>query len=328
MDACLVEKSESIIAKEVFDLISSYRRLPKNFVSCHSELCHSCMNIHYSKILDFIKENKPIVCILPAFPSKSPNKEKVLGNLPDFAEKISLGFLNKLCAEVSRIYPVGMKILICSDGRVFNDLLDISESNISDYKKEIQNIITNNQFHYLSTFDLDDVYPNLSFCAMREKLMTNYGNSKEVLRNSILAADSTRPSAKNVDAKRMFLGIKKFLFEDSLFQGQKKSKAQLHKESKLKAYELILRSNAWSDILEDIFPDAVRLSIHPHVCGSKKFGIRLVADESWITPWHGVVLESNNGFRLVKKKAAEELGAKLIFDEFGKASHYSLKGVH
>jgi len=68
----------------------------------------------------------------------------------------------------------------------------------------------------------------------------------------------------------------------------------------------------------------VRLSIHPQTCGAKKLGIRLVGNESWMTPWHGVAVESKKGYVLLKRSEAEALGAKLIYAADGRDSHYQL----
>ncbi len=58
---------------------------------------------------------------LPAFPFKSPNTStKVLGRLPDKAEEFALAHLNGLCAAIGDVYPPGAKLMIISDGLVYN----------------------------------------------------------------------------------------------------------------------------------------------------------------------------------------------------------------
>ena len=122
----------------------------------------------------------------------------------------------------------------------------------------------------------------------------------------------------------MYRGMTRFLKEDALKPSQTKSKTQIQKEAKAKSYQVIHRSNAWSELIEKQFPDAIRLSIHPQVCGSKKLGIRLISDESWMTPWHGVAVEFKDGIALLKNHEAISLGANLIRDAKGRASHYEL----
>ena len=69
----------------------------------------------------FVKTGQTLKMCLPAFPFKSANRTfKVLGTLPDKAEETSLDRLNYLCAEIGEVYKPGAKLLIISDGLVYN----------------------------------------------------------------------------------------------------------------------------------------------------------------------------------------------------------------
>ena len=80
-------------------------------------------------------------------------------------------------------------------------------------------------------------------------------------------------------------------------------------------------------MIAELFPHSVRLSIHPQGCGSKKLGIRLIGNESWMTPWHGVAVETPSGYFLMKRSEAEASGAELVKDERGRPSHYRLEAT-
>ena len=43
-----------------------------------------------------------------------------------------------------------------------------------------------------------------------------------------------------------------------------------------------------------------------------------------MTPWHGVALETKEGYVLLKRNKAIEMGAELIYDSSGRPSHYKL----
>jgi pyoverdine/dityrosine biosynthesis protein Dit1 len=93
-------------------------------------------------------------------------------------------------------------------------------------------------------------------------------------------------------------------------------------ESKAVAYEVIQRSNAWTRLLAQEFPHALRLSIHPQHPHSDKIGLRITrAADDWLTPWHGVVLLRANDYVLLKRYQAEELGAVLV-EKDGRPSHF------
>ena len=315
----IVEISEKILAE-----VMRYRRLPKEHKFCGDSKCSSCRSIHLLKIISAVKNKKPVTFVLPAFPGKSPNTNKVLGPMPDFAEKLSLSFLASLCERVKEIYFPGIEIIICSDGRVFSDVVGMQESHVTSYQTELDKLIDEMSLKDISTFNLDHVYKDLSFNQMRDELMKTYSNSSDFLKHKVRNGAKPGATPEEVEANRMYRGITRFLFEDSLFPGQEKSRAAIQRDAKSRAYEVIRRSNAWSELIEELFPEAVRLSIHPQACGSKKLGIRLVGNESWMTPWHGVAMETSDGHILVKRGVAEELGAKLIHDSLGRPSHYKL----
>lgn len=316
----VIETSESILSE-----VMRFRRLPKENRVCNDNQCNSCSSVYLPKITSAVERGIPVSFVLPAFPGKSPNLNKVLGHLPDLAEKLSLAFLGSLCEKVKSIYPPGIKIIICSDGRVFSDVVGMKEEHVSAYQSELDRLIKKMNLKDISTFNLDNVYEELSFDQMRDELMNSFGQSMGKLKNKIKNGAGEKPSNTEIEANRMYRGMTRFLFEDSLFPGQTKSRAAIQRDAKARAYDVIRRSNAWSDLIEEKFSYAVRLSIHPQGCGSKKLGMRLVGNESWMTPWHGVALETSNGFVLVKRRQAEELQAELIMDSSGRPSHYKLE---
>ena len=69
----------------------------------------------------FVKTQSMVRMCMPAFPFKSANKKyKVLGILPDRAEEVALARLDTMCAEIGAVYRPGAKLLIISDGLVYN----------------------------------------------------------------------------------------------------------------------------------------------------------------------------------------------------------------
>lgn len=286
--------------------------------------CVKCISAHYFKVLAAVEKGEPVLFALPAFPGKSPNPEKVLGHLPDYAEILALKFLGSLCTRVKEYYSPGIKIILCSDGRVFSDVIGIKEIHISAYQKEIERLINVMGLSDIVTFHLDDFYTNLSFSQMRDELMKKHGQSLGYLKHKVKNGGALNANLEEQEANRLYCGITRFLCEDSTYEGQSLSRSAIQKKSRSRAYEVIRRSQAWGDFLEERFPQAVRLSIHPQGCGSKKLGIRLIGNESWITPWHGVAVKTFDGHILLKRSEAEALGAELIHDDSGNASHYQL----
>lgn len=318
--------SDSVIevAKKIVYELMIFRRVPESPHSCIDIECFNCSSPHLPRIISAIEKKNPITFVLPAFPGKSPNPEKVLGPLPDLAEQLSLQFLGSLCQKIKQIYSPGVKIILCSDGRVFSDIVGMKEYHVGAYQAEMDKLIQELKLQDISTFNLDNFYQGYDFMQMRDELMNNYANSLENLKQKISNGKQASACPDEQEAHRMYCGITRFLFEDATHKDQTKSRSQIQKESRSKAYEVIRRSNAWSELISEHFPQAVRLSIHPQTCGAKKLGIRLIGNESWMTPWHGVAVENKEGYILLKRSEAEALGAELIYSSDGRGSHYQL----
>jgi L-tyrosine isonitrile synthase len=284
--------------------------------------CTECSAPHLAKVISAIEQGKPITFVLPAFPGKSPNPAKVLGTLPDMAERRALEFLGQLCERVRQVYAPGARVILCSDGRVFSDAVGMREEDVTAYQREISRMIQELSLDCISTFNLDDVYVGQSFAEMRSQLMEQYGAPLEALQAKVREG-KVPGNRESEEANRMYCGITRFLVEDAMHPGQTQSRTSIQKECRVRAYEVIQKSNAWSELIAERFPDAVRLSIHPQACGAKKLGIRLMEADSWMTPWHGVAVEVSGKFVLLKRSQAEALGARMV-QTAGRPSHYEL----
>jgi pyoverdine/dityrosine biosynthesis protein Dit1 len=253
--------------------------------------------------------------VLPAFPAKSPNTQKVLGSLPDKAERLALEFLKSLCDEIKSLYSPGAHITICSDGRVFSDVVGVSDEDVTAYQAEVGTLANELGGGALSLFALDQVISSPSFDEMRERLVSEYGDDVETIRSAIKASERE---------KILFNGIERFLFEDFLGVRTDLSRNKVRQLAHETAYSVVQRSHAWSSLVEARFPEAIRLSIHPQPCHHTKLGIQLMdSKDNWITPWHAVAVQSESGFRLMKRHEAEALGA-VLQQENGRPSYFLL----
>ena len=313
-----------VIARDILAEFMQFRRSSGPHSDCDSSVCTKCNSPHLPKIISAVTQGIPVTFVLPAFPGKSPNLGKVLGILPDMAEKRALEFLQHLCDRVKRFYSPGARIILCSDGRVFSDVVGMRDEDVTAYQRELARIISDSGFTSISTFDLDDLYQGLNFEQMRTQLMDEYGQPLTVLKAAVSrGGKNPGGSVDDTEANRLYCGITRFLVEDAMFPGQTQSRTAIQKECRTRAYAVIQRSKAWGDWVEARFPNAVRLSIHPQACGAKKLGIRLIEPDQWLTPWHGVAVEVGGRFMLLRRSQAKELGAELIYLD-GRPSHYLL----
>jgi pyoverdine/dityrosine biosynthesis protein Dit1 len=304
------------LATEILDCLAPYRRLLPHDGDSHV-MYEKYINLHLPKVTRFIAANKPIHLILPAFPAKSPNSvTKVLGKLPDMAEEQALLYLQRVCNDIEACYSPGARITICSDGRVFSDLVQVEDDDVTAYGQEIIQIIDRLSLKSIDIFNMEDLFTGITFDEMRDRVSTHYGEPLDKLREQI----DSQP-----ELRIMYNGIHRFLIEDALILEPSKSKNKIKKECGSRAYSVIQRSNAWTRLIAECFPKALRLSIHPQRPDSEKIGILLGnAEDAWMTPWHSVAVKEGERFRFMKREQAEKLRAKLI-ERDGRPSHYCIE---
>lgn len=262
-----------------------------------------------------VDRNAPIEIVLPAFPAKAPNPHKVLGDGPDLAEWLALESLADLLDEIRAVYPPGAQLILCSDGGVFADLVGVTDAQVRAYRAELEGMIASISAARGGTairiFDLDDAFDGQRASTTRKLLMRHYGSTVEALQ---MRAKASPSSAQMID------GIHRFLFEDELVRSPAQSRTQSRKVTRARAYEVVLRSEAWGALVGVAFPEALRCSIHPQPAISSKLGIRLLdSDDAWLTPWHGAAVLVGEGYRLMKRADAEALGAQPRTSEDGLA---------
>jgi pyoverdine/dityrosine biosynthesis protein Dit1/AcrR family transcriptional regulator len=313
----IIDDSNNQLSIEILRRLFRYRRLQPTAGACAQNPCEQCLALHLPKVRRFVTAREPIHMLLPAFPAKSPSLKKVIGALPDLAEEIALTFLQRICNELKEIYPPGVRITICSDGRVFSDLVGVSDKNVTEYGREIALMLHRLKAGSLDTFSMEDLFETADHTAMRDQLCALYANPLSVIEER----------ARNHEHHRaLFNGIQRFLFEDRLGMESELSKSQVRNQCKDRAYKVIQRSDAWGRLLTECFPTALRLSIHPQGPHSDKIGILLGdASDAWVTPWHGVAVEDQGKFKLMRRHEAEALGAHLV-EHAGRPSHYQIRG--
>ena len=292
---------------EILKIIFNHRKLNEGELACKQNKCETCFELHDLDINYFTSQNLPIHFILPAFPAKSPNTNKTLGKLPDLGEEMALITLNNLCREIKSVYPPGATITICSDGRIFSELVGVSDEDITIYVKEIRKMINDQNLSYLTIINLEDLMEGNSFHELREHILAAYSETLEELHLKLQSND---------EFKKLFNGIHRFISDDQKYLNPQYSTTRIKEDSKVIALKVIQNSNAWTRFLTYVYPKSIRLSIHPYPAHASKIGIQLTrAANNWITPWHGVVILQEDGYLLMKKSEAIERNATLVFRE-------------
>lgn len=299
--------------RQLLSLVFRSRRTESSADPCLENPCDECFAVHWERTKAFILRNDPVHFVIPAFPAKSHNPRKVVGTLPDLGERLAVEFLQSFCEHVRHVYPPGARITICSDGHVFADVLGIPDDDVTHYRDELSRLIAATGGNAIDLYTLDDVFGLTSYDEMRDLLVSGYTTPVATLREQ---------ARSDLSARSMFNGMHRFMVEDQTPLHPELSRTKIREACKEMAYVMIQRSRAWGDLVGEKFPDSLRLSIHPQHSHAEKIGFHLIRTrDSWLTPWHGVVIDDGTSFTLVKRSQAEDMNASLIWRN-GRPSHY------
>ncbi|KAL4145591.1 hypothetical protein PRNP1_013258 [Phytophthora ramorum] len=238
-------------------------------------------------VMRLIEQRAPITLVLPSFPFKSPNSiDKVLGKLPDRAEELSMERLERFCCEVEEAYPPGCKMVIFSDGRVFNDLLGVSLSDLRAFEDELVEMVKRAGHTHIYFDSMDNYVKNV------EDPIPEILERFNVLHMDFNARIKTEPAIRNT-----YCSFCKFLERDLASQWVGMSRTAMKRSCGKIAKQMMHRNVGFSALVDDSYPDALRISIHQYNNAGPKFGIHLIPQKSGKprTPWHSVICEDIDG---------------------------------
>lgn len=308
------------------------------------------------KVRYFTDRYIKIECVLPAFPCKSSNNEKVCGIIPDKGEELALKRLIEATFEVQKFYKPGMKIWIISDGHVFSDCIGVDDTIVDDYTKKLHQLYENvaipghDAIGFCGLKELffeGETFPKFDKSWVSDIEVEHYTGSniceisdlsrQVLLKGCDTDAGKLKEEINTPNHPRLYLfrGFSKFMTEDLRLLPYFKdmSRKKFKKIVSKIAFNMIKRNDAYSNLVELVFPHHMRLSIHAHTNSGPKFGIKVISpkqcrmvkslEESTEpksedllhipTPWHNVVVhlvDSSESYYLTKaivvKDALEE----------------------
>ncbi len=264
------------------------------------------------KIDSFIRNGKAIEFSMLGYPHKSMNyRDKVLGDIPDLGEQVSMDNFSDFAADIQKIYNEGIHLNIISDGYAFNDLMGVFDNTVRRYGE----IVNDMSPRAVSNYSLLDFYPNAGrLNDIREKLDKQWGISEVELDRRILTDN---------DVQILYRGMIHFMEEDIAIRSYD-SKNQLHKAAKKLARQMMLRNEAFSSLVQSEFSHAIRLSMHKSENNGKKFSFNLYppGTQSFTSPWHSAIaIDEDGNMETIHKKDAILKGYDLIYKD-GKPNHF------
>lgn len=342
---CAIQDKDYVAASQVTDF---FALTLKNAIQCdqweHGGRDYFLKRAHY-----FTSRNLRIECVLPAFPCKSSNTNKVHAAEPDKGEELALRRLMEFSRETKDIYPPGLKVLVVSDGHVFSDCIGVDDDVVDLYTEQLKALYyTICQSEKTASKDLigfvslkDLFFGNGLDCLpkfVETEDLPHYTGTKicedsELSRKLLMAGCDTDAGKlrRDIDTPNhprlnLYRGFWRFMKEDLSVNNfcQTLSKKAFKKTVSTVAFEMIKRNDAYSNLVELMFPHHLRLSIHAHNNAGPKYGVKLLApgtskiiktldssDEPSFedllhipTPWHNAVvtIEGHPFFYMTKSK--------------------------
>jgi pyoverdine/dityrosine biosynthesis protein Dit1 len=280
------KRKEIEIIDAVYSVLNSYRitddidkksmGIPDSGTMLALQGVEQCKkNLHY-----FIVQKKPLALLLVGFPFKSSNQEKkVIGYLPDMAERKGLEYLAQMLREVKNVYGPGATLMIFCDGIPFAEFFGIAYEHVVAYENALKVIAQ----------DL----PGITLYTSEDMMQAHALISPEQIHTYI---DTFEPSDQQCHAQ--FSPIPETPLKRFSFELDHKDGAELIKKSSLEdiVFRLLAREMRLRTFIAKEFssPEFFRLTVHFSPDISKKFGIRL-SPTSWVTPYHGVMIEECDG---------------------------------
>ncbi|OLN84995.1 Spore wall maturation protein DIT1-like protein 2 [Colletotrichum chlorophyti] len=325
------------------------------------------------RVQHFTSQRARIELCLPAFPCKSSNTNKVIGKAPDRGEQLALERLHTFVEAIEKVYRPGAKLWIISDGHVFSDCIGVDDADVDTYGELLKNMNhavgtvrgNTDRVGFKSLVDLFELNESklqckpsdLSSCLdipnIGHHVETSLTVEAELCRQILMAGCQPQESAvrdkiksQNAAILALYRGFSRFMLEDLELHPftQKMTRTQRKKLSTKVAFEMIMRNQAYSNLVELLFPNYVRLSIHAHNNAGPKFGIQLF-DPAMVrvveglspegvpmtsrdllhipTPWHNCVVEVEGSPYLLVTKASVPREALMLGAVTGELSYNS-----
>jgi pyoverdine/dityrosine biosynthesis protein Dit1 len=256
------------------------------------------------RIESFVASNSTIKFAMLGLPFKSTNKrDKVLGDLPDLGEELTVKNFQNFNAEIKQVYAPGVKIKVASDGYVFNDLLGIDDNTVHTYTH------LSGQFSSDSTMEIIDLnafYSGGDIATKRDKLMQHFGYSWDKMEQEILF---------NPDVNFLYKGMIKFMQEELAWKDFP-SNEQRRKAAKKLVREMMLRNEAYNLLVRKELSDHIRLSMHPSVNNGYKYSFKLIPGANTRhSAWHSCILIDGNEVITIHKADAVQAGYELVYKD-------------
>lgn len=295
-----IDKVMNQTTNQILDIFEGYRMAPTSIDQYESV----GKRIFGERIDAFVAAKSPIGFAMLGLPFKSINKrDKVLGDLPDLGEELTVKNFAAFNAAVKTVYEPGIEMLVASDGYVFNDLLGAPDYTVEQYKEINSSFNSNGP---LKILDLNDFYTGPNIATKRDRLMQQFGYTWEKMEQEILF---------NPDVNMLYKGMLLFMEEELAWQDFP-SRNQRAKAAKKLVREMMLRNEAYNQLVRKELSGHIRLSMHQSVNNGYKYSFKLIpGNKTHHSAWHCVIVMQGDEAITMHRIEAEKAGYELVYKD-------------
>ncbi|KAJ5143029.1 uncharacterized protein N7515_001816 [Penicillium bovifimosum] len=259
-----------------------------------------------------VAADRAIPMVLPAFPMKSNNRmSKVIGALPDLSEELGLARLVNLCQDIKAVYLPGAVVVIVTDGICYNDLTGNSDEEVWEYGNRLRKMVAGKGYaciRFCRIMNMLGLYTGADISKAEYVKLCDLSRAELHRRCGQTGFDVNRLLKTDEDYLRTYNGYIKFLKVDLKFSPVTKgydTPKQYDKRIKTIAKKMIIRGVEFATLVRQIYPDSLRLSIHPS-SGQTKLSCPLIPqrDSFSMSPWHCSVAVTVDGTFITAHKAS------------------------
>ena len=251
------------------------------------------------KIERSIAAGEPIRVVIPSFPGRPSSPLTHLRVQPDLSEAYAFVLLHRISLLVRSVHEPGAHFVILLDGKAYNPFYGYTAESEHQYPRDLQALVDALGVRESVSFvDLQDLIDERAdeFAATREEVLPevteHWDDPDNSFRDELVESMSLGTNTVAINAAAVqLLKWTDVPGAPDLIREMREAVAERARATAF-AYMVLLVTLRRMDLIDRVFPDAVRGTVHPKL---GQYSPRLVHPETTIAPWHGVALVRGDG---------------------------------
>ena len=251
------------------------------------------------KIERSIAAGDPVRVVVPSFPGRPCSPLTHQRVQPDLSEAYAFVLLHRISLLVQAVYEPGVHFVVLLDGKAYNPFYGYTAESEHQYPRDLQALVDAlGVRESVSLVDLQDLVDERAdeFAATREEVLPEIKEHWDDPDNSFRdeLVESMRIGTNTVAINAAAVQLLKWTDvpdAPQLIHAMREAVAERASATAF-AYMVFLVTLRRLDLIDRVFPDAVRGTVHPKL---GQYSPMLVAPETTIAPWHGVALVRSDG---------------------------------